>query len=78
MADSRGQVIAMNVEMEHRAERLGQLFPPPQYRVELIAHETMMWVVGEETGAVATVGEHDFEFDPEGEEEIDYIRRTLS
>ncbi len=64
--------------MEHRAERLAVLFPEPTYRVELIANETMIWVHNQRSGAIAEIGETDFELEPEGEEELDYLRRTLA
>jgi hypothetical protein len=71
------KVTAMNVEMEHRAERLAELFPPPKYHVELIANETAILVVNEETGVRVGVSEHDFELEPEGEAELEYLRSAL-
>ena len=71
------KVTAMNVEMEHRAHKLEELFPPPRYHVELIANETAILVHNEETGASAGVSEHDFELDPEGDAELEYLRTAL-
>lgn len=64
--------------MEHRAERLADLFPEPAYRVELIANETMIWIHNERTGAIVEIGQLDFELEPEGDAELEYIRRTLA
>ena len=69
--------MAMNVDMEHRAERLHELFPEPKYRVELKENETVIWVVNSSTGAIVGVGEHDFEIEPEGDEELSYLHRAL-
>ena len=68
----------MNVEMEERAERLRERFPPPTYRVELRANETQIWVVNESNHAIAEIGEWDFAMDPEGPDEMSYIREALA
>jgi hypothetical protein len=73
-----GKVMAMNVDMERRTERLHELFPEPKYRVELKENETVIWVVNSATGAIVGVGEHDFELDPEGAGELSYLRRALA
>jgi hypothetical protein len=67
----------MNVDMEHRAERLKKLFPEPKYEVELKENETVIWVVNSLTGAHVGVGEHDFELEPEGDAELSYLHRAL-
>ena len=68
----------MNVEMEERAERLRERFSPPSYRVELHANETQIWVVNERNHAIAEIGQWDFAMDPEGPDEMSFIRATIA
>lgn len=74
----RKKVTTVNLDMEHRAERLAGLFPEPDYRVELIANESMIWIRNERSGAVAELGEYDFALEPEGGAELEYLRKTLA
>jgi hypothetical protein len=74
----REKVTTVNADMERRADRLASLFPAPLYRVELIANETMIWIHNERSGVIAEIGESDFQLEPEGEAELDYIRKTLA
>lgn len=68
----------VNEEMEVRADRIRTEFPPPAYSVELHDNERSIWVKDNRTQHTAVVGEHDFEMDPEGPAEIEYIRTALS
>lgn len=67
----------MNEDMERRAERLRAEFPPPRFRVDLVANESEIWVVNQDTHAVAELGEHDFELDPEGTRELEYVHQIV-
>ena len=65
-----------NEFMEAWADRVRTEFPPPQYRVELKAFESELWVVDERSHHIAEVGEDEFAAHTEGEI-FETIRREL-
>ncbi|GAB4274969.1 MAG: hypothetical protein Kow0056_03990 [Coriobacteriia bacterium] len=75
---TRGEEVATmrNEFMEEWADRLRHEFPPPQYRVELHALESQLWVVDEATHHIAEIDEDELALVSE-RDVIETIRHEL-